>query len=73
MNESLIKTPLRKHVGRIGSEPRVVTSGYEWKDASAVPGAILSAETERKLREQLAEIDRCQARARVSARSYVLY
>ena len=64
--------PKRERVGRSGHKTRAVTSGIEWLPADQVPGAVLSAETERRLAEHSAFWRAHHARARVSGASYVI-
>jgi hypothetical protein len=52
---------------------RSVTSGITWLPPEQVPGAVLSAESERRLAEHAAAWRAHHARARVSGRSYVIY
>jgi hypothetical protein len=52
---------------------RATTSGITWLPPEQVPGAVLSAEAERRLAEHAAEWRAHHARARASARSYVIY
>lgn len=65
--------PLRNRVGRSTHERRAATTGLTWLPLEQVPGAVLSPETKRRLRDRLDAIDRAQARARISGASYVIY
>lgn len=68
--ESLVKTPIRQHVGRSGKQPKPQDADNEPR---FVPGAELGAVAQRELDEKLEELRRWEARSRMSARSYVLY
>lgn len=65
--------PIRERVGRSARKGRATTSGIEWLPAEQVPGAVLSAEAQRRLSEKCRAIDEAQARARVSGATYVIY
>lgn len=52
---------------------RAVTSGITWLPPDQVPGAVLSADAERRLAEHSAAWQAHHARARVTGRSYVIY
>ena len=67
------RTPTRERVGRSARKNRAVTSGFEWLSPDQVPGGVLSGEAQRRLQQKLREIDECQARARVTGASYVIY
>lgn len=68
---SRVPTPFRpRRVGRSALRDRATTSGIEWKRPEEVPGAILTAEAQRRLTEKLRALDEHVGRARVSARNY---
>jgi hypothetical protein len=67
--ESRVRTPERFRPCRT----RAVTSGIEWRNPEDVPGAVLSAETQRRLTEHSRRWSEHHARARLSGASYVIY
>lgn len=68
-SKDLSSTPTRPRPKR----QRAVTSGFKWLPADQVPGAVLSAESQRALAEHDRKWREHHARARVSGRSYVIY
>jgi hypothetical protein len=67
--ENRERTPPRTRMRR----QRAVTSGIEWLPPDQVPGAVLSAESQRALAEHDRKWRAHHARARVSGGSYVIY
>lgn len=70
---SRVRTPERPRVGRSARKVRATTSGITWLPLDQVPGAVLPPAVQIEQQRKLREIDECQARARVSARNYVIY
>lgn len=67
-----VRTPPRKRAGRSARKARVVESGFIWASPGAVAGAVLSACTEDKLRDQDRTLLAAQRRARAGASTYYL-
>lgn len=58
---------------RLRRTRRVTTSGFTWLPPEQVPGAVLSAEAQRRLLDHNTAWRAHHARARATGRTYVIY